>query len=48
MKTPAQATEKKLNREEIGSRNIRGEKVGAAFSHEIDFFDIEVVGIGSK
>lgn len=48
MKTPAQATEKKLSREEMGSRNRRGKKVGSVFSHEIDFFDVEAVGTGSK
>ena len=47
-KTLALATEKKLSREEMGSRTIRGKKVGAAFSHEIDFFDIEAVGKVSK
>lgn len=48
MKTLAQATEKKLSREEMGSRNTGGIKVGAAFSHERDFFDIKAVGTGSK
>lgn len=32
----------------MGSSNIRGRNVGAAFSCEIDFFDIKAVGTGFK